>query len=276
MREGVRFRYVILGLILLVMGGCTWPPSTPTPEVMVDVDAIVTQTMQALATRVAATGQAAAPGDASAEVEEPAGAQTPSEPTGTPSPQPTTTSSMPYVSVSVDTNCRTGPGQVYDYVGALLVGEEAEIVGRESTGRFWYIRNPDNITQYCWVWDEYATVRGDTSMLAVLTPPPTPTPAPGSISGIVYIDGNNNGQLDPSDGWISGSILELIPGGCAGTVARTTESSSADGSYSFTGLVPGSYCVRPSPLQQTMDPLTRTIIVSAGEDVTGVLFRYVP
>jgi len=266
MREGARpFTFLLLVFILL-LGACV--PPTAAPDEPVDLDAIVTQTMAALEAELTAT----APAD-TGEGEAPP----PDAPAATDTPiPPTLTSAVPYVSVSVDTNCRTGPGQVYDYVGALLVGELAEVVGRESTGRFWYIRNPDGITEFCWVWDEYATLRGDTALLPVLTPPPTPTPVPGSISGIVYIDGNNNGQLDPSDGWITGSILELIPGGCAGTVAATTESSSIDGSYSFTGLVPGTYCVRPSPIQQTMDPLTRTVLVNAGEDVAGVLFRYVP
>lgn len=262
-------RYLTLPAILL-LAACV--PATPAADIdrEATLAAIVTQTMQALATSVTGTESTAAteePGEAPEEA---------ATPTMTLTPLPPETPSTPYISVSVDTNCRTGPGQVYDYVGALLVGEEAEVVGRESTGRFWYIRNPDNVTSYCWVWDQYATIRGDTSMLPILTPPPTPTPAPGSISGIVYLDGNHNGQLDPTDGWISGSILELIPGGCGGTVSQTTESSSVDGSYSFTNLPPGSYCVRPSPLQQTMDPLTRTVIVDPGEDVTNVLFRYVP
>ncbi|MBN2554642.1 MAG: hypothetical protein JXA97_01780 [Anaerolineales bacterium] len=272
MRTITRRMTAILILLVLALGACTWPP--PESEATVDVDAIVAETMQAFATYAQATLLAH---DATPAAPEEQGAtDAPAEPSETPAPPTVSASSNPIISVSVDTNCRTGPGQVYDYVGALLVGEEAEITARESTGRFWYIRNPDGITDFCWVWDEYATVRGDIGSLPVLTPPPTPTPVPGSISGIVYLDGNHNGQLDPTDGWISGSILELIPGGCAGVVAATTESSSVDGSYSFNGLIPGSYCVRPSPLQQTMDPLTRTVIVDPGENVVEVLFRYVP
>ena len=41
----------------------------------------------------------------------------------------TPTESKPMVSVSVDTNCRTGPGKIYDWIGALLVG------GRGGSGR---------------------------------------------------------------------------------------------------------------------------------------------
>src|SRR5690349_14410070 len=44
----------------------------------------------------------------------------------TPSPIFTATAIIPQVSVSVATNCRVGPGKVYDRVGALLAGQVAE------------------------------------------------------------------------------------------------------------------------------------------------------
>src|SRR5512132_2711076 len=42
--------------------------------------------------------------------------------TPTPTITLTPTSAVPTVSVSENTNCRTGPGVVYDLVGALLIG----------------------------------------------------------------------------------------------------------------------------------------------------------
>jgi len=81
----------------------------------------------------------------------------------------------PMVSVSVDTNCRTGPGKIYDYIGALLTGETAEVVGQSMDGLYWIIKNPD-LPGECWLWREYATVVGPTEGLAMYTPPPTPTP----------------------------------------------------------------------------------------------------
>lgn len=99
---------------------------------------------------------------------------TPTE-TQTPLPLFTATSTAPLISVSVATNCREGPGKVYNRVGALLVGETAEIYGRDPTGRYWYIRNPDPGVEFCWVWDEYATLAGSYLSVPVLTPPPTPT-----------------------------------------------------------------------------------------------------
>ena len=83
---------------------------------------------------------------------------------------------VPVISVSVDTNCRSGPGKVYDYKGALLIGETAQILARDPSGNYWYISNPDQTGHYCWVWGKYATLIGNVAFLPIYTPPPTPTP----------------------------------------------------------------------------------------------------
>jgi hypothetical protein len=88
----------------------------------------------------------------------------------------TPTLEKPMVRVSVDTNCRTGPGKIYDWIGALLVGEQAEVVGQTLSGEYWIIKNPD-LAGTCWLWANYATVTGPTAALPQFTPPPTPTPA---------------------------------------------------------------------------------------------------
>jgi len=96
----------------------------------------------------------------------------------TPTPIFTVTPSVPLISVSVPTNCRVGPGKAYDLAGALLVGEFTEIYGRDLAGNYWYVRNPDNKNDFCWLWGEYATLAGNISALPIFTPPPTPTPVP--------------------------------------------------------------------------------------------------
>lgn len=88
----------------------------------------------------------------------------------------TPTPLVPLISVSTPTNCRNGPGKVYDMEGALLVGEFAEVYGRDPTNNYWYIRNPHSGPDFCWVWGKYATLTGPFGLLPVFTPPPTPTP----------------------------------------------------------------------------------------------------
>jgi len=124
---------------------------------------------------------------------------TPESPTLTPTETPTSTlaiaptSTIPLISVSVNTNCRIGPGRVYDRVGALLVGETAQVYGRNPTGEYWYIRNPDSGEEFCWLWGEYATLLGNVTLLPVYTPPPTPTPSPSFESSY--------GRIDTCVGW---------------------------------------------------------------------------
>ncbi len=90
---------------------------------------------------------------------------------------------VPTVSVSVQTNCRSGPGAAYETLGMLNVGETAEVVGRNvyndgtPANDSWIIKLPSNPTVTCWLWGMYATVVGNTAGLPIVNPPPTPTPA---------------------------------------------------------------------------------------------------
>ena len=95
-------------------------------------------------------------------------------PSMTPTPSSTPTPSIPIVSVSLDTNCRTGPGKIYDYIGALLVGEKAVVVGKHTNTNYWIIKNPDR-SGNCWLWGSYATVTGDKASLQEYAVPATPT-----------------------------------------------------------------------------------------------------
>ena len=131
---------------------------------------------------------------------------TTSPPTPTPEPSSTPTSeetdgtpaatqasfspslSGPVVQVSVDTNCRSGPGKSYTWLGGLMVGEEAVIVGKDPSGAYWYITNPDIDGEYCWIWGFYATIAGNTEPLPVYTPGPTPTPDPNFSTEVHQVE----------------------------------------------------------------------------------------
>ncbi len=98
--------------------------------------------------------------------------------TDTPTPTITFTATpgIPMVSVSADTNCRRGPGKEYDNVGALLINQSAEIVGKSTPTGYWIIKNPER-DGTCWLWGTYAIVTGDISSLPEIPIPPTPTPS---------------------------------------------------------------------------------------------------
>lgn len=108
-------------------------------------------------------------------------------PTSHPSPTITLTATPmpPMVTVSVDTNCRTGPGLVFPYWDAFLVGMEAEVVGVLPARSYYFIRNPGDSKGFCWLWGEYASVTGELSLAPVMTSPPTPTATPRPFDVII-------------------------------------------------------------------------------------------
>lgn len=90
----------------------------------------------------------------------------------------TPTPSVPTVTVSQNTNCRTGPGVQFNLVASLLIGEIAEVVGKNTATNYWIIKTPGEPSSTCWLWGEYATVSGNVAALPEIPAPPTPTPAP--------------------------------------------------------------------------------------------------
>ncbi len=62
-----------------------------------------------------------------------------------------------------------------------------------------------------------------------------------TISGVVFLDQNNNGVQNGPDAPLAGVTIELLDS-VGGIVATTT--TAADGSYSFPNIAPGTYSVR--------------------------------
>lgn len=176
----------------------------------------------------------------------------------TPTPVFTASPSVPLISVSVATNCRVGPGRVYDRVGALLVGEFTEVYGRDLAGNYWYVSNPDVSGGFCWLWGEYATLAGNTQALPIFTPPPTPTPVPAFVatySGLESCAGTGwwfELRLENTGGLTFRSILLAA----ADTTSNTTVSLSDNKFTNVNGcgssdsrntLAPGEKLVVSSP-----------------------------
>lgn len=88
----------------------------------------------------------------------------------------TATSSIPYVSVSVDTHCRSGPRVDYKLLTTILVGEEVIVLAVFPGNNYAVVQRPGGAGS-CWLWLNYAD-RTDFSgyNLPVATQPPTSTP----------------------------------------------------------------------------------------------------
>ena len=64
---------------------------------------------------------------------------------------------------------------------------------------------------------------------------------PASVSGVVYIDGNDNGRLDPGEAGLGGVAVTLIGVDDHGQAVLLTATTAADGTFDFTNLRPGAY-----------------------------------
>jgi hypothetical protein len=144
-------------LMIIALSACNLPSSqeeaTSTPDLALTFTAL------------------AAPGNENT----PATPENTATPEFTSTPEFTPTPSVPTVTVSVNTNCRTGPGVVYPLVGGFNVGQSAEIIGKSTGTNYWIIKLPSN-GAVCWLWGEYATVSGNVANLQEYAIPPTPTP----------------------------------------------------------------------------------------------------
>lgn len=106
--------------------------------------------------------------------------------TATPAAQPTNTtapgetaeptSAIALVSVSVDTNCRSGPSQHYRLVTTVTIGQEVEVLKTFAGSDYVVVKNP-NSSGDCWLWLRYANTSDFSAYnLPTATQPPTPTP----------------------------------------------------------------------------------------------------
>jgi len=64
---------------------------------------------------------------------------------------------------------------------------------------------------------------------------------PGSLSGSVYIDTNENGVRDAGEPGIAGVTIALAGTDVAGTAVNRTATTDASGDYTFANLLPGTY-----------------------------------
>jgi hypothetical protein len=149
-------------------------PATATPQTVAAALPIATPIVVAVAAGAAPAAVPAVGMVAASDVALPTATSAPvSEPTATPIPKPVVVASSPL-------NVRSGPGTAYPIVGALNVGEQAEILAKNPQSDWWQVTLPDGATG--WVLGTLVQTSGDTASVAVASDipaaPPTATPAP--------------------------------------------------------------------------------------------------
>ena len=187
-----RIAFVIAGVILL--SACKTGQAVTT----VDLQEQITQTMQAVATEVQLTLQAAVPTPVPATntplpTATPAPTETP-VPVSTETSEPTVTPAPKAIAQMIqNTNCRSGPSTTFPMVFIAQQGESLNIISGTTLEDYVIVENPADTSQSCWLWTEFVDIQGDLSGLPIATPPPTPTPAlKYSLSFL---------QVEPCTGW---------------------------------------------------------------------------
>lgn len=100
--------------------------------------------------------------------------------TETPTPEPSATATPQVVTARVgrESNCRVGPGGMYNLVATYQDGQMLEIVARDLGGGYIFTRNPEKPEEQCYLLANNVTITGDISILPKYTPLPSPTAAP--------------------------------------------------------------------------------------------------
>jgi hypothetical protein len=144
-------QFAILGILMLslLLQACDAATAAA-----IETGVAATQEIAALQTQLAEAqaGEGEAP-----ENEAPAQEQEPGDPDVTPTVTYTPTPSTPQITVSQDTNCRTGPASYYDYVATAKTSDVMEVVGLPVENvDYVIVKDPTNSSRTCWLWTRYA------------------------------------------------------------------------------------------------------------------------
>ncbi len=199
MKPYIRILSMLMAGIFLLTACTPAPTPTQQQEATFDVNPIYTAAAETIA--VESTRKAALIPTATATI----------EPTEEPTATPTNTATLsalgdtaiitptlwipmsgdthPSISAIYDTNCRQGPDETFEVVGALRVGDTSQVYGMLPYGAWWYIKNPGkDEPKYCWVWGETTKVDGSTADVPEMSAPPTPYLSKPKVSLSISVD----------------------------------------------------------------------------------------
>jgi len=154
------------------------------------------------------------------------------------------------VTVSVATNCRSGPGQNFANLYGMPVGQVAKVIAKNTYTGYWIIEIPGQNGQSCWLWGQYATVTGDTATLtnvvtptsvatkkptATITATSTVTAASGAIAGCTDSTASNYNSAATVDDGSCSYVGNAFIGGCTdpNAINYNASANADDGSCRY-------------------------------------------
>ncbi|MDH5506951.1 MAG: hypothetical protein OEZ02_06995 [Anaerolineae bacterium] len=171
-----------------------------------------------------------------------------------------------------------------DYHDHFTLAEAGSPASNSSEYPLKAMASVDNTCRWSYGFELTGTEPGACYIPPTPTPiPPTATPAPVSIYGGVFNDYGvagkaNNGIKDAGEFGRPNQTIKLGEGACASTGYASTTTAS-DGSFSFTNLPAGKYCVTwqftPSCSAWASTPIYYTVSLSSGQSKTLNWFGFV-
>jgi uncharacterized protein YraI len=236
-------RMFLSALILcLAIMACNLPASQQKgaqPNTIATLTVMAVQTQGSVNTASAASTEAANTAIASA----PPAATLPASATACP----------PVVTANSSVNVRSGPGTVYDIIGALSTGGTTTVNGKSADGAWWYITFPSGPGGYGWVSASVVTTTCITASLAVVAAPPTPLPASGTcMAGYTWRLIQSSDKICVSPASASQAQADDAAAASRLCTAAYGPKTCAQG-YVWRGAYSGDYvCVTPSTHSQAM------------------------
>lgn len=160
--------FIFLGMLLLALGfgsGVAWARRpTPTSSPTITPTATPSPTMTASSTNTVSPSPTAT--STHSPVPTPTNTSTPEyTPTITLTPSLTPTPTATQITtgrVSVQSNCRYGPGSAYLYEWGLFPGNRVTVIGRNQDATWVYV-DPWNYVDFCWIKTDLLELSGDVS-----------------------------------------------------------------------------------------------------------------
>jgi hypothetical protein len=166
MRTTVSQLFCVLIILGFGLSACNVPVSIATVEIATQVESPTSTIEVTIEPTATSTSQATETPEVTATATE------------SPEPSVTPTPEAPKAEVVRETNCRVGPAGNYDLVATYQVGQKLEVVAKDLGAGYWFVKNPDNPDEQCYLLGQNITISGDTSALPKFTPRPSPTAAP--------------------------------------------------------------------------------------------------
>ena len=172
---------VIILIAMLLLTSCDLLSTGGTSDNLVQTQIALNVAMTQLANTQTAVAQGAGVQTQAPPPSEPTATLAVEVPLDTPTitqtlePTLTPTAQGVWLTVNQNTNCRSGPGSIYELMGTVNQGERVQASARNPWDDYFYVLFPTIYGEKCWLWNRYATIDGDIKILPVFTPQPTPT-----------------------------------------------------------------------------------------------------